>query len=373
MLAYLLRVPHNLYRRYQAFIESTLTILGLALILTLTLNNLRAYPYNWVLVIGVGVAVIGLRYPGVAFAISVAALVYPIYQINLYLGVLFLAAGVLGQRFCVHHLGMTILVLATPSLAEYHLHWLTPILAGLWWGGGVGLWAGVLAALWGKFLGGMAGMDIDWLTLAGQPLTIDVIRERFANTNSLETLRLLVEPFAGDPNFILYHLLQVIGWAVAGGFVGVVATQSWIKYRTPWSVLVVTAGGGLILLGTQLGLPYWLTDVISDEGIAVVENPTGLLFSLLVVIIVGTLVYTIRESLDLPVAPQRWMPRKRTGFQPAFKGTPLKFFQGKSTTPAVTNPEPMQRRQPVRVPHQSELPEWEPPTDDKGLIMLEID
>jgi hypothetical protein len=27
----------------------------------------------------------------------------------------------------------------------------------------------------------------------------------------------------------------------------------------------------------------------------------------------------------------------------------------------------------VRVPHQSELPEWEPPQDDSGLIMLEID
>ncbi|MFN8457644.1 MAG: hypothetical protein U0401_23800 [Anaerolineae bacterium] len=30
-------------------------------------------------------------------------------------------------------------------------------------------------------------------------------------------------------------------------------------------------------------------------------------------------------------------------------------------------------RQPVRVPHSSELPEWEPPKEDKGLIQLEID
>jgi hypothetical protein len=28
---------------------------------------------------------------------------------------------------------------------------------------------------------------------------------------------------------------------------------------------------------------------------------------------------------------------------------------------------------PVRVPQQSELPEWEPPKNDSGLIMLEID
>ena len=30
-------------------------------------------------------------------------------------------------------------------------------------------------------------------------------------------------------------------------------------------------------------------------------------------------------------------------------------------------------RRPVRVPSLSELPEWEPPQNESGLIMLEID
>lgn len=377
MIARTFRAPHSLYRRYQALLESSVTAVAFAALVTLTLIGLNTYPYNWVLVIGVAIGILGIRWPSIAYILAVVALIYPIYTINLYLAVLFLAASALGHRLFIHYLGATTLVLATPFLAEYHLHWLVPILAGLWWGSLVGVWVGGLAAAWGKILGGMAGLNIDWLIMAGQLPDSQIIIERFQDANSLETLILLVEPFAAPSTVILYHLLQVVGWAVAGGFVGALAGQRWVKYRAPWSILVVTAGGGLIMLATHVGLPYWLQEAATDAPITIQPDPTAPLFSLIVVIIVGTVLFTLRESLDLPAAPQRnWRairPSRKS------KVSPFALFRRSKAQEATLTPEqatsgpaiPFQK--PVRVPHHSELPEWEPPKDEAGLIMLEID
>jgi hypothetical protein len=388
MIAQAFRGPHNLYRRYQAFFESSITAVGLATIVGLTLYYLPVYPLNWVLVIGVAIAVLGIRWPLLAYIIAVAVMIYPIYTINLYLAVLFVAISALGYRLFVHYLGATILVLATPLLAKYHLHWLVPILGGLWWGGVSGAWIGGLAAMWGKILGGMAGLNMDWLVMAGQVPGAEAIVLRFQGANSLETLLLLVEPFATTSGVILYNLLQVVGWAVAGGFVGALAWRKWVKYRTPWSILVLTAGGGLIMMATHLGLPYWLQEAITAETVAVLEDPTGPLFSLLMVIIVSTTIHSFRESLDLPVAPQRRVKVRRQNKKKEAKPGQVKLFrraktvrgqgrkkrEGPVEADTLEGTEAFDRpRQPVRVPHHSELPEWEPPRDESGLIMLEID
>ena len=387
MIAQAFRGPHNLYRRYQAFFESSLTALGLAAIVSLALYYLPVYPLNWVLVMGVAIAVLGIRWPLIAYIIAVAVMIYPIYTINLYLAVLFVAVSVLGYRLFVHYLGATILVLATPILARYHLHWLVPILGGLWWGGVSGAWIGGMAAMWGKILGGMAGLNMDWLVMAGQMPEVETIMSRFQGANSLETLLLLVEPFAASSNVILYNLLQVVGWAVAGGFVGALAWRKWVKYRTPWSILVLTAGGGLIMVATHLGLPYWLQEAITPEAAAVLVDPIGPLFSLLMVIIVSTTIHSFRESLDLPVAPRRKVKVRRQNKNKKAKPAPVKLFQrpktvrrqvrkkreGSRDADTLEGAELDHSRQPVRVPHHSELPEWEPPKDESGLIMLEID
>jgi hypothetical protein len=396
MIAHLFRGPHSIYRRYQGFLESSATAIGFATLVTIALNSLAAYPYNWVLVIGTAIAILGIRWPAIAYILAVIVMVYPIYILNLYLAVLFLAVSTLGHRLFIHFLGATILVLATPLLAEYHLHWLVPVLGGLWWGAIAGAWVGGLAALWGKVIGGMSGLDIDWLVLAGQAPDLAVIAARFQDANSLETLLLLIEPFAATSSVILYNLLQVIGWAIAAGFVGSFAGRKWVKYRVPWSILVVTAGGGLIMLATHIGLPYWLQDSVAETtelaspGL-VSQDPVAPLFSLLVVIIVGTTIYTLRESLDLPVAPRRnfWAVRQRNKVKKAAKVQPFNFFRhlpGRlaKRSPVQTNAQQEEQttnddlnvdrhRRPVRVPNQSELPEWEPPKDDRGLIMLEID
>ena len=304
MITQIVRGPHSIYRRYQAVLESSTTAIGFAVLVTLALVSLDVYPFNWVMVIGFTVAILGIRWQALAYILAVVVMLYPIYTINLYLAVLFLAISALGHRLFVHYLGATTLVLATPLLAEYHLHWLVPILGGLWWGGMIGAWVGGLAAVWGKIIGGLVGLNIDWLLMAGQSLDIQQVAIRFQEANSLETLLLLIEPFAGTSSFILYNLLQVAGWAVAAAFVGSLAGRKWVKYRTPWSVLVVTAGGGLIMLATHIGLPYWLEEAVSETAVTVTQDPVAPLFSLIVVIIVGTTIYKPKRVARLTGGPQ---------------------------------------------------------------------
>ena len=376
MIAHALRGPHNLYRRYQGLLERGLTATALAALVTLTLYNLSVYPENWVLVIGVAIGLLGIRWPLLAFVTVIAALIYPIYTINLYLAVLFVAIAALGHRLFVHYLGATILVLATPFLAQYHLHWLIPILGGLWWGGASGAWVGGLAAVWGKFIGGMSGLNTDWLILAGQTVDINLIVARFQEANSLETLILLIEPFATTATIILYNLLQIVGWVVAGSFVGALVGQKWIKYHAPWSILVITTGGGLIMLATHLSLPYWLQEAATVETLAILQDPAGPLFSLIMIIIVGTTIYSLREALELPVAPTRRVHRNKTklsGLKPArlFQRTKATIRGQQQREGNLSDADRIRR--PIRVPHHSELPEWEPPKDESGLIMLEID
>lgn len=376
MTAQLFRGPHSLYRRYQALLESALTSIGFATVVTLTVNNAGVLPYNWVVVIGVAMAILGVRWPVVAYIIAVTAISYLAFTINLYLAVLFLAVSALGHRLFVHYLGATTLVLATPLLAYYHLHWLIPVLGGLWWGGVTGAWIGGLAALWGKIVAGMAGMEIDWLVLAGQVPDVAAIAARFEGANSLNTLLLIIEPFAATSTVILYNLLQIIGWAVAGGFIGSLAWRRWVKYSAPWSILVVTAAGGLIMLVAHIGLPYWLTEALTESSAAAAQDPVAPLFSLVVVIVVGTVIYSLRESLDLPVAPKQKLGARRQPGKPGLS-QPFAIFNRSSKEAQPRSASSVHQtaptRRPVRVPKHDELPEWEPPKSDSGLIMLEID
>jgi hypothetical protein len=374
MLTNAFRGSHSLYRRYQALLESTATAAGFALLVVLSLRSVAIYPENWVVVIGIAIGILGVRWPLIAYLLAVGVMAYPIYTVNLYLAVIFIAIAALGHRLFAHFLGATTLVLATPWLAQYHLHWLVPVLGGLWWGGLTGMWVGGLAAVWAKLAGGMAGLDVDAVLVAGQTPGIQLIAERFGTANSLDTLLLLVEPFATNSSMMLYNLLQIVGWAAAGVFVGTFSTQRWVKYHVPWSIMVITAGGGLILLATHLWLPYWLQET-SPSMLAF--DPMAPLFALVTVIIVGTFVYSIRESLDLPVAPKRRWWSRGPGSQriPSFKffGRRAQAMAHSSARADLSEADIDHTRRPVPVPSQSELPEWEPPQSESGLIMLEID
>jgi len=127
---------------------------------------------------------------------------------------------------------------------------------------------------------------------------------------------------------------------------------------------------------THLALPYWLQEAVTADTLLSLQDSSGPLFSLLMVIIVGSTVHSFRESLDLPTAPARVTPKAKVKLnlfgRPKVRRQVVKNKSG-VIAPQAVSPEIDRTHRPVRVPHQNELPEWEPPRDESGLIMLEID
>ncbi|RME44762.1 MAG: hypothetical protein D6796_11365, partial [Caldilineae bacterium] len=136
----MLRTSHRIYKRYQSAVESVIAAAGLGLLVGLVLVGLPAYPPNWPPVLIALVVVLALRWPLPAYLLAVLTVVYPLYTVSLYVAILFVAVAALAHRPLSHYLGATVLILSVPLLAKYHLHWLVPLLAGLWWGTANGFW-----------------------------------------------------------------------------------------------------------------------------------------------------------------------------------------------------------------------------------------
>jgi hypothetical protein len=285
-------------------------------------------------------------------------LLYPIYTLSLYLAVLFLAITILCHRPASHYLGATVLILATPLLAKYHLHWAVPILAGLWWGPINGFWIGSAAALWGKLLAGMAGLDIDWLVMIGQSPDLAGLVQRYNSLGSLETLTKLIQPLAPDTTLLLYHLLQILSWGLAAGLVGVLARQKWLYHHYPWSTLVVSALGVITLSLSHLFLVVWL----KQANLALLTYQP-LLVTALISLVASSALEIIRQSLELPVAPKI---HRRLITAPVTQAEAYSGVFASSPTPRGQD-----RPTPIPLP---DLPEWEPPAkDNNDLILLELD
>jgi len=346
----LLRLPHGLMRRYLSLLERVLVAAGLAGLLYGLMSGLPAYPPNWDLVILAIVFVCALWSPPVAYFIAVAAATYPLYTLSLYVAVLFLAVALLGQRVFIHNLGAMVLVLAVPWLARYNLAWSVPLLGGLWWGGVGGAWMGGLAALWGQLAAGMAGLEPDWLTLIGTSPTITGVAQRFSTADSLETLKLILEPLAPNAAFLLYHLLQVIAWAVVGGLVGILADRTWVQHRRPWGTILTGIAGAVVLLGAHVGLGVWLEQ--HTRATLAPLWPMLLATMFVVAVVVGGL-EGLRDFLEHPLPPIR--PRVRFDRRP-------RRGRGRDKEP---------ERAPLPVPAQ--LPDWEAADESEDLIMLELD
>ncbi|MEJ2556486.1 MAG: hypothetical protein P8186_09690 [Anaerolineae bacterium] len=345
-MSVLLRLPHGLMRRYLSWLERLLVAAGLSALLYGLMSSLPVYPLNWDLVILAVVFVVTLWSPGIAYFIAVAAAAYPLYTLSLYVAVLFLVVTLLGQRIFIHNLGATVLVLATPWLARYQVAWVVPLLGGIWWGAAGGAWMGGGAALWGQVAAGMAGLNPDWLTLIGSSPTMAGVAQRFGEANSLETLKLILEPLAPNATLLLYHLLQVVAWAVVGGIVGTLADRAWIQQRRPWGTIVTAALGAFALLGVHVGLGLWLEQQTLTT-LAALWSP--LIATTVVVAIVVGILEGSRDFLEHPLPPvrRRTRPERRHG--------------------RAREPE----RAPLPVPPQ--LPDWEPADEAEDLIMLELD
>jgi hypothetical protein len=341
----LLRLPHGLMRRYLSLLERLLIAAGLSGLLYGLMSSLPVYPPNWDLVILATVFVVALWWPGVAYFIAMLAAAYPLYTLSLYVAVLFLAVALLGQRVFIHNLGAMVLVLAAPWLARYNVAWVVPLLGGLWWGATGGAWMGGLAALWGQLAAGMAGLNPDWLTLIGTSPTIAGVAQRFGEANSLETLKLILEPLAPNTTILLYRLLQVTAWAVVGGIVGMLADQTWIQRRRPWGTILTGVVGAFALLGAHVGLGLWL-----EQHTPTTLSPMWPMLiatTIVVAVVVGAL-EGLRDVLEHPLPPAH---RRERSYRPRH------------------SPEP--RRAPLPVPAQ--LPDWEPADESEDLIMLELD
>ncbi len=60
-----------------------------------------------------------------------AAALYPLGEISIYLAVLVLAVALLGQHWLLPNLGLVLLVLGAPFLNGVYLAWLAPLLGGV--------------------------------------------------------------------------------------------------------------------------------------------------------------------------------------------------------------------------------------------------
>jgi len=349
----ILRTPHKLYKQYQPFIESLFAAGGLGLLLAMTLVNLPVYPRNWAPVLVTIIVLVGMRWPLGAYILAGLVLIYPIYSISLYLAILFAAVVVVGHRPFSHYLGATVLVLSTPLLAEYNLHWVAPILGGLWWGMANGFWIGGAAALWGKLLFGMAGLNIDWLTMAGQSPTLAAIMQRFNGLNSLETALKILQPFAPDATTLLYHILQVAIWALVGGLVGSLAAQKWMHHNHFGATLAISGAGAIALALGQIILAGWLTEAAPAS-----LDYTQIAMAAAASFAVCAVLEAARGALDLPIAPR--VKRRRFSMPSLSKQ--------KSSPPAHRAAQ--SKPAPVQLP---DLPEWEPPKENNDLILLELD
>jgi hypothetical protein len=210
--------------------------------------------------------------------------------------------------------------------------------------------------LWGKLLGGMAGLSIDWLTMAGQvPATAGLI-QRYSGLDALETLLKMIEPFAPDATVLLYHLLQIAIWALVSALIGMLAGQKWLHYRFPWSTVLVTSTGVIILAVGHIILASWLIEAAPAQ-----VNYQHLLLAVIFGLVISSLLEITRQYLDLPLPPQT---RRRV------ISVPVMPYQTAAQPAQETAPPGQAKPTPMPLP---ELPEWEPPKEGNDLILLELD
>jgi len=257
---------HSQVRRHLTLLEHFFVAIGLSMLLYGLMQSLPVYPMYWDIVLTVAVFALTLWSPVAGYFVAVLATAYPLYNISIYIAVIFLALAVIGQHVFIQNLGGTLLTLASPLLGSIYLAWIIPLLGGLWWGPLGGALMGGLGALWGQIAAGMVGLEPDWMRLFGILPDLRFLPVRFASANSLETLLLLLNPLAPNSTALLYHILQVVIWAFVGWTVGMLAEKEWMQYRRPRSTAVMVAVGSFALAVLHILINLWLGVVISPNS-----------------------------------------------------------------------------------------------------------
>lgn len=336
----LLRTLHEFIRTHHTQAARLFAAGLLAALLGLWMQVSGQYPPYWDVAMVILTVLAGLWSPLAAWWLAGLVGLYGLYQISFYLAVLWLCILILAQRPASRHLALSALLLATPFLAHWHLAWLPLLLGGLYLGRNGGLWIGGLSALWGLVVAALHGFAPDWLTFAMAPWSADIVAGRFAGLNSWRTLYALAQPLISNPTVLLYVLLQIGVWMLAGALVGY-GMRNNFGDRRPSRVLLTTLGGAASLGILQGGLALWV-------GIHPWGWFTSQGFPLLLSLLLSPLAATWLDILNDFFA--RPLPPRAVSYQEAPPSRPQ------------ISPNPL-----------PETPQIEKKDDENDLIMLELD
>ena len=243
-------MPAWLYQRYHSFFDRLVPSAMMAFLFVLVNRATGAFSSEWLWFIAGGVLVAGLTAPIVGYVLFVLALAYPLYFVSIYIAALALSILILLAFFVARHLTALVLVLAVPLLVPYRIAWVVPFLIGLWWAEWAGALLGMGSALWLKVFAGMCGATPNLLQLGGQALATHQLIDRFHTANSFQTLVWLMEPLMPDSQTLLLHVLEVLGWGLAGYGVGLMRRRVENMSRPNLGLLVCVVVG---LVGIGIG------------------------------------------------------------------------------------------------------------------------
>ncbi len=327
----------HFYQTHRPLAENILLSAAMTTLVGLVLHYeaTSTYPPEWLTVLLLATFGLGVRSPAWGYAAAIAVLAWPLWTLSPYLMALFLAVTVLAHIPILDNLPWALLIAAMPLLAQGYLAALAPLAAGVLVGAQHGAIVGALAALWMKVFAGMVGLSPDLLTINERAFDASLLVERFGNANSLETLRLLVAPFAVDSTILLLHVLQIGAWALAGYLAGRMR-QSILAERSPWLAVgsAVAVGGSIVWAGFY-AIPIWL-------GLAtptVIRQTPWTTLGTLGAMFISVALYALIHNLRKPATPRRVHVRR--GWTPH-------VAQNHSETVAS-------------------------PTEDDDLIMIELD
>ena len=250
--------PAWLYQRYRSFFDRVVPAAAMAWLFVIVNQATGAFPSEWLWFIAGGIVVAGLAAPIVGYVLFILALAYPLYTISIYVAALALSVLILLAFFVARHLAALVLILAIPLLLPYRLIWLVPFLAGLWWFEWGGVLVGMGSALWLKIFAGMCGATPDFIPLSGQTLATGQLIERFSDANSFQTLLWMTESLRPDSQTLLFHVVEVLGWGLAGYGVGMMRRRMESMSRPNLGLLVGVTAGFLGMGVGSLALPVAL-------------------------------------------------------------------------------------------------------------------
>ncbi|MCP4539066.1 MAG: hypothetical protein GY832_18175 [Chloroflexi bacterium] len=322
MMGRIRMMPAWLYQRYRSFFDRLAPLLAMSLLFVLVNQATGVFSRDWLWFIAGGIVVAGLIAPVVGYVLFVFALAYPLYSISIYLAALALSVLVLLAFFVNHHFAALVLLLAIPLLVPFGIIWVVPLIAGLWWAEWGGVLVGMGGAFWLKVFAGMCGATPDLIQLSGQTLITSQVIERFHTANSLQTLRWMTEPLAPDSKTLLLHIIEILGWGLAGYGVGLMRRRMEGMSRRNLGLVGAIIVGFLGLSIGSLILPLAL-------GLRQTSDlPISLLLNFLiecgksVVIVMG--LYGVSYYLIRPVvrsAPS-WIKSRRSSVQPVSELAP---------------------------------------------------